>query len=50
MALNDIPRVSLSFLPTPLEHLSALSERLGGPKIWMKRDDMTGLAVRRTDG
>jgi len=45
MALNDIPRVSLSFLPTPLEHLPALSERLGGPKIWMKRDDMTGLAT-----
>ena len=45
MALNDIPRVSLSFLPTPLERLSALSERLGGPQIWMKRDDMTGLAT-----
>ncbi len=45
MTLNDIPRVSLSFLPTPLEHLSALSERLGGPQIWMKRDDMTGLAT-----
>ena len=45
MALNDIPRVSLSFLPTPLEHLSILSERLGGPQIWIKRDDMTGLAT-----
>ncbi len=45
MALNDIPRVSLSFLPTPLEHLQTLSTQLGGPQIWMKRDDMTGLAT-----
>lgn len=46
MALNDIPRVSLSFLPTPLERMSALSEHLaGGPQIWIKRDDMTGLAT-----
>ena len=45
MKLNDIPRVSLSFLPTPLEKLSALTEHLGGPRIWIKRDDMTGLAT-----
>lgn len=45
MKLDDIPRVSLSFLPTPLEHLSVLSKHLGGPQIWIKRDDMTGLAT-----
>lgn len=45
MNLDDIPRVSLSFLPTPLERLSALTKHLGGPHIWMKRDDMTGLAT-----
>lgn len=45
MKLDDIPRVSLSFLPTPLEYLPALTERLDGPGIWMKRDDMTGLAT-----
>ncbi len=45
MALNDIPRVSLSFLPTPLERMCALSEHLGGPQVWIKRDDMTGLAT-----
>jgi L-cysteate sulfo-lyase len=45
MTLNEIPRVSLSFLPTPLEHLPALTKHLGGPRIWMKRDDMTGLAT-----
>jgi len=45
MKLNDIPRVSLSFLPTPFEHLPALTKHLDGPQIWMKRDDMTGLAT-----
>jgi L-cysteate sulfo-lyase len=45
MSVADIPRVSISFLPTPLEHLSALTGHLGGPQIWMKRDDMTGLAT-----
>lgn len=45
MKLSDIPRVSLSFLPTPLEPLPALTKHLDGPQIWMKRDDMTGLAT-----
>ena len=31
-------------LPTPLEPLERLSEYLGGPEIWIKRDDCTGLA------
>jgi 1-aminocyclopropane-1-carboxylate deaminase/D-cysteine desulfhydrase-like pyridoxal-dependent ACC family enzyme len=38
-----LPRVPLGHLPTPLEELSRLSERLGGPRIFMKRDDCTGL-------
>jgi 1-aminocyclopropane-1-carboxylate deaminase/D-cysteine desulfhydrase-like pyridoxal-dependent ACC family enzyme len=38
------PRVPLALLPTPLEHLPRLSEALGGPDIWVKRDDLTGLA------
>lgn len=40
-----IPRVSLAKLPTPLEALPRLSEALGGPKILIKRDDLTGLAL-----
>jgi L-cysteate sulfo-lyase len=44
MKLN-LPRVPLAFLPTPLEFLPALTKHLGGPKIWIKRDDMTGLAT-----
>jgi 1-aminocyclopropane-1-carboxylate deaminase/D-cysteine desulfhydrase-like pyridoxal-dependent ACC family enzyme len=38
-----LPRVQLAHLPTPLEQLNRLSERLGGPRIWVKRDDCTGL-------
>ncbi len=44
MLLRDFPRVSLAHLPTPLEHLPRLSEHLGGPDIYVKRDDCTGLA------
>ena len=42
--LEKFPRVSLAHLPTPLEHLPRLSKLLGGPQIWVKRDDCTGLA------
>jgi D-cysteine desulfhydrase family pyridoxal phosphate-dependent enzyme len=38
------PRVRLAHLPTPLEPCPRLSAALGGPKIWIKRDDLTGLA------
>jgi L-cysteate sulfo-lyase len=34
----------LAHLPTPLEPLERLSRELGGPRIWVKRDDCTGLA------
>ncbi len=45
MQLTGFPRVSLAHLPTPLEHLPRLSEHLGGPAIFVKRDDCTGLAT-----
>lgn len=35
-------RISLAQLPTPLQLLGRLSKRLGGPRIWVKRDDLTG--------
>ncbi|MYG51180.1 MAG: D-cysteine desulfhydrase, partial [Rhodospirillaceae bacterium] len=52
MNLDHLPRVRLAHLPTPLEPLERLSEALagalsgpgGGPEIWIKRDDCTGLA------
>ena len=45
MLLSRFPRVSLAHLPTPLEHLPRLSAHLGGPQIWVKRDDCTGLGT-----
>ena len=44
MHLARFPRLSLGHFPTPLEPLNNLSALLGGPKIWIKRDDATGLA------
>ena len=44
MLLDKFPRVPLAHLPTPLEHLPRLSTHLGGPEIYVKRDDCTGLA------
>lgn len=44
MLTDGLPRVSLGFFPTPLHELPNLSKALGGPRIWMKRDDQTGLA------
>lgn len=45
MQLSNFPRIRLAHLPTPLEHLPRLSEHLGGPQIYVKRDDCTGLAT-----
>ena len=45
MPLSRFPRVSLAHLPTPLELLPRLSEHLGGPNIYVKRDDCTGLGT-----
>jgi L-cysteate sulfo-lyase len=45
MHLARFPRVFLAHLPTPLERLDRLSAELGGPEIWIKRDDCTGLST-----
>jgi L-cysteate sulfo-lyase len=45
MHLARFPRVFFSHLPTPLERLDRLSEYLGGPTLWVKRDDCTGLGT-----
>jgi D-cysteine desulfhydrase family pyridoxal phosphate-dependent enzyme len=37
-----LPRIRLAFTPTPLHRLERLTKALGGPEIWIKRDDMTG--------
>ena len=43
--LEAVPRVSLAHLPTPLEEMPRLAAALGGPRLWVKRDDCTGLGV-----
>lgn len=43
--IEKLPRVSLADLPTPLQECPRLSEALGGPRILIKRDDLTGLAT-----
>lgn len=43
--VSKLPRFRLAHLPTPMHPLKRLSAYLGGPEIWIKRDDCTGLAV-----
>ena len=43
--MKSLARLSLAHLPTPLASLERLSQVLGGPQIWIKRDDQTGLAT-----
>lgn len=38
------PKKDLIHLPTPFRKLENLTEELGGPEIFIKRDDLTGLA------
>jgi D-cysteine desulfhydrase family pyridoxal phosphate-dependent enzyme len=42
--MRTIPRLKFASLPTPIEALPRLTARLGGPKLFVKRDDLTGLA------
>ncbi len=45
MRLHEIPRYSLTFGPSPLQHLRRLSDHLGGAQVWAKREDVNcGLA------
>ena len=44
-SLDRMPRVRLAFLPTPIHPLPRLSAHLGGPALFIKRDDQTGLAT-----
>ncbi len=41
----DIPRVHFAHLPTRIEELPRLRAHLRGPRILVKRDDQTGLAL-----
>ena len=43
-AVDRFERAPLSHLPTAFEEMAALSAELGGPRLFVKRDDQTGLA------
>jgi len=43
--LSCFPRIRLAHLPTPLEPMPRLTAALGGPELWIKRDDCTGLST-----
>ncbi|HET6325089.1 MAG TPA: D-cysteine desulfhydrase family protein [Planctomycetaceae bacterium] len=43
--IDKQPRFRLAHRPTPLEPLSRFSKAVGGPTIYMKRDDCTGFAM-----
>lgn len=45
MPTDQLPRQCLGFFPTPLMPLRRLTERFGGPQVYIKRDDQTGLAL-----
>jgi len=46
MNLARFPRIRFAHLPTPLEYLPNLSKALGGPEIWIKRDEFAGFSRR----
>jgi D-cysteine desulfhydrase len=39
------PRYPLAALPTPLQRAERLERALGGPPVYLKRDDLTGFAL-----
>lgn len=43
--LNRFPRISLTNFPTPLYDASRLAHKLGISSLFVKRDDLTGLAL-----
>ena len=44
--MKQFPRISLGHFPTPLEPMDSLRRALGGgPRLFVKRDDCTGLAT-----
>src|ERR1700693_2549647 len=44
-AASKLPRVQLAPLPTPLEEVKRFAARLKGPRLFIKRDDCTGMVM-----
>ncbi|MGR8932846.1 MAG: 1-aminocyclopropane-1-carboxylate deaminase/D-cysteine desulfhydrase [Gammaproteobacteria bacterium] len=43
--LQRIPRRPFGVYPTPLQHATQLRQAVGGPDIWIKRDDLIGFGL-----
>lgn len=43
--LERFPRAGLAHLPTPIEPMARLTAHLGGPTLWVKREDLSGLGL-----
>jgi D-cysteine desulfhydrase family pyridoxal phosphate-dependent enzyme len=43
--MNQLPKINLALLPTPVESLARLGGDLGGLHLLVKRDDQTGLGL-----
>jgi L-cysteate sulfo-lyase len=44
-AASRMPRVPLAHLPTPLEEAERFAQKLQGPRVFLKRDDCTGMVM-----
>ena len=44
-AAAKLPQVTLAHLPTPLEEVQRFAARLNGPRVFLKRDDCTGMVL-----
>jgi D-cysteine desulfhydrase len=45
MLTSGVRRVNIAHVPTPLQEMKRLSQQMGGPRLFIKRDDQTGLAT-----
>ena len=45
MQLKQLERIGMGVFPTPFERMPRLEAKLGGPHIYVKRDDLTGVAL-----
>lgn len=45
MKIKQLERVGMGVFPTPFEALPRLHAELGGPDLYVKRDDLTGIAL-----
>jgi len=45
MQIGKFDRISLGLFPTPIQELRNLSKQLGGPRLFVKRDDLSGIGL-----